>query len=508
MSKHTPVIDALKDIFESGAVVVSPMTMMEVIGVCLLLKKMSLEESTEASLFPPEAHPDQLSQLGERLTARKFRTAVQDILTNLEAANPERLPSGVLTGIFKKKKILDIRFFKEVLMSITDHVPIGESPEFAGDVMSSLMEHLSGAMRYRKFERISGDGFDIDSPYGLDRLAARLVVEGFHVPADRPVTLCDPVCGTGGFLVETAREIGFHRCRVSGMEKDPTIHNLARINLLLHDLDPRDVLLCDTLLEPGLVHNDQLRQWDLIVAGIPVIGRLLPSEIPSDDRFLRFTSGIPRRPEYLFLSHIIKSMEPANGRALVIIPPNALFVGDHPRGVENQIRRDLVETNLLDAVIMLPRNITFSSVTPLAALVLDRSREDGGANDSRKNVVFIDAGGESFYQRGRLYHVLLPRHVDEICRLYRSRISESGIVRCVERDEIRANHYNLSIPRYVTEAPRSPPLSELKVSMDRTEQELLSVQSQIRTLLQTLQAESGSAGGADGTSPARKENKS
>ena len=89
----------------------------------------------------------------------------------------------------------------------------------------------------------------------------------------------------------------------------------------------------------------------------------------------------------------------------VVVPHGVLFRG----AAEGRIRTKLIEENLLDAVIGLPANLFPTTGIPVAILVFDRSREKGGANEKRKDVIFIDASRE--YLPGKNQNALSDDHI-------------------------------------------------------------------------------------------------
>jgi type I restriction enzyme M protein len=143
--------------------------------------------------------------------------------------------------------------------------------------------------------------------------------------------------------------------------------------------------------------------------------------------------------DYAWVQHMIKSMAPATGRMAVVLPHGALF----RMGKEGEIRRKILQMDILEAVIGLGPNLFYG--TGLAACILvfrHRKRRD------RKNkVLVLDASHE--YKTGRAQNELLPEHVTRIYAWYRAFKDVEGVARGVALDEIAANDHNLNIPRYV-----------------------------------------------------------
>jgi len=128
---------------------------------------------------------------------------------------------------------------------------------------------------------------------------------------------------------------------------------------------------------------------------------------------------------------------------VVIVPHGVLFRG----AAEGRIRKSLLEENLVDAVIGLPSNLFQTAAIPVAILVLDRSREPGGRNEKRKDVLFVEAS--KLYKPGKARNYLEQEHLDRILEVVRKRKDVEKLCRVVSPKEIRDNDYNLNITRYV-----------------------------------------------------------
>ena len=98
------------------------------------------------------------------------------------------------------------------------------------------------------------------------------------------------------------------------------------------------------------------------------------------------------------------------GRVAVVVPNGVLFRGHR----EGRIRKKLIEENLLDAVIGLPAKLFTTTGIPVAILVFDRSREEGGENEDRFDVLFIDKSKE--FTPGKKQNVMEEEHIAEVQR--------------------------------------------------------------------------------------------
>ena len=163
------------------------------------------------------------------------------------------------------------------------------------------------------------------------------------------------------------------------------------------------------------------------------------------DKYKRFWRGIPPKSkgDYAFISHMVETAKRKEGRVAVVVPHGVLFRG----GAEGRIRRQLIEENLLDAVIGLPGKLFPTASIPVAILIFDRARETGGAKHKQKNVLFIDASRE--YGPGKNQNTLGEAHLKKILQTYKARKNVDKYAHVADPTEIKDNDYNLNIPRYV-----------------------------------------------------------
>ena len=258
-------------------------------------------------------------------------------------------------------------------------------------------------------------------------------------------TICDPACGSGSLLIRAAEEVGSDNYSLYGQEVNGATWALARMNMFLHAKDAARIEWCDTLNSPALIEGDHLMRFDVVVANPPFSLDKWGAEGAEADQYKRYWRGIPPKSkgDYAFITHMIEIARRQAGRVAVIVPHGVLFRG----GAEGKIRQKLIEENLLDAVIGLPANLFTTTGIPVAILVFDRSREEGGKNEKRKDILFIDASRE--FTSAKTQSVLEPEHIDKIVATYRKRAEIEKYSHKASPEEIAENDFNLNIPRYV-----------------------------------------------------------
>ncbi|MDR0967750.1 MAG: type I restriction-modification system subunit M [Rickettsiales bacterium] len=274
--------------------------------------------------------------------------------------------------------------------------------------------------------------------------------------------ICDPTCGSGSLLLLTAKEIGGRNYALYGQEKNGGNYNMARMNMFLHGEDSARIEWGDTLNDPKLIENDKLMKFDVVVANPPFSLDKWGEPKLDNDIYRRFWRGMPPKSkgDYAFISHMVETAKNESGRVAVIVPHGVLFRGSS----EGTIRRALVEENLLDAVIGLPANLFQTVGIPVAILIFDRSREAGGTNENRKDVLFIDASRE--FVPGKAQNTLSDEQINKIVETYRTRAEIEKYSHLAKSAEIAENDYNLNIPRYVDTFTAEEPVDMAAVAAE------------------------------------------
>ena len=316
------------------------------------------------------------------------------------------------------------------------------------------------------------------TPAPVSRLLAKLA-------APKPGnTICDPACGSGSLLIWASQEVGSDNYALFGQEVNGATWALARMNMFLHARDAARIEWCDTLNSPALVEGDHLMRFDVVLANPPFSLDKWGHENAEADPWGRFWRGIPPKSkgDYAFITHMIETAKRQSGRVAVIVPNGVLFRG----GAEGRIRERLIEENLLDAVIGLPANLFTTTGIPVAILVFDRAREEGGAREDVRDVLFIDASRE--FTPGKKQNLLEDAHIEKIVRTYRERAEVERYSHRAVREEIAENGYNLNIPRYVDTFEPEEEIDVAAVQKDilRIEAELAEVRAKMAGYLREL----------------------
>ena len=250
--------------------------------------------------------------------------------------------------------------------------------------------------------------------------------------------ICDPACGSGSLLIRVARQIGDQNFALFGQESNGSTWALCRMNMFLHEMDNARIEWCNTITNPRLVEGDSLMKFNIVVANPPFSLDKWGADEAANDRFHRFWRGIPpqSKGDYAFISHMLETALADEGRVGVIVPHGVLFRG----GAEGKIRQQMIEENMLKAVIGLPANLFFGTGIPAAILIFDKGK-------NTKDVLFIDASRE--YLDGKNQNRLRDQDIEKIVTTYQRFETEAQYAYRATFDEIKENDFNLNIPRYV-----------------------------------------------------------
>ena len=199
----------------------------------------------------------------------------------------------------------------------------------------------------------------------------------------------------------------------------------------------------------------------------------------SMDPYGRFDWGVPpsSKGDYAFVLHMLHSLDDNSGRMGIVLPHGVLFRG----ASEGKIRKEIIEFNLLDAVIGLPANLFYGTGIPACILIFKKNR-------TRDDVLFIDASGEGHFEKGKNQNILRDEDISKIVDTYNKREAVEKYSALVSRGLIRENDYNLNIPRYVDTFEEEEPvdIKEVQKNIASIESELAQVQKEMAGYLKEL----------------------
>ena len=330
------------------------------------------------------------------------------------------------------------------------------------DILGDAYEYLIGQFASGAGKK-AGEFY---TPQQVSMVLSKIVTTG----KTKLRSVYDPTCGSGSLLLRVAREVK-DVAYFYGQELNRTTYNLARMNMIMHDVhySKFDIKQEDTLARPQ--HLD--KRFEAIVANPPFSTQWSANALfLTDDRFSQYGKLAPSsKADFALIQHMIYQLDD-NGIMAVVMPHGVLFRG----GAEGHIRQYLIEDcNYLDAVIGLPASIFYGTSIPTCIMVFKKCRENP------EDILFIDAS--QHFEKVKTQNVLSPDNIEKIVSTYRERKTEEKYSYVAPLSEVKANEYNLNIPRYVDTfeaedsiniAEIAQKLKDLDTSMAATDQTIAS----------------------------------
>ena len=344
------------------------------------------------------------------------------------------------------------------------------------DILGDVYEYLIGQFAANAGKK----GGEFYTPHEVSQILAKIVTidaEG----AGSQFRVYDPTMGSGSLLLTVQKELphGDEAGSVDfyGQELNTTTYNLARMNLMMHGVNYRNMELkrADTLDADWPFDEKDGAQiplkFDAVVANPPYSQNWNIKDVDreKDTRFKGYGVAPASKADYAFVLHGLYHLD-KSGTMAIVLPHGVLFRG----ASEGKIRKNIIDNNLLDAVIGLPANLFYGTSIPTCVLVFK-----GREARQNKDVLFIDASND--FEKGKNQNKLTPDNIKNIIDTYRNRENVEKYSHVASLAEIKENDYNLNIPRYVDtfEEEEVIPLSEVA-------QELTEVKAEIESSYQSL----------------------
>lgn len=404
------------------------------------------EEHAEMLAEFGEDYPDQHRfQVPEGHHWKDVRAAVQNVGTALANSmrEVERSNQKHLYGVFgdaqwtNKERLSD-----ELLKDLIEHfssLPLSNATvdsDVLGDAYEYLIKQFADATNKKAGE------------FYTPRSVVRLIVD--ILDPKEGETIYDPACGTGGMLLAAVAHVreagGDPRSffgKLYGQEKNLTTSGVARMNLFLHGLEDFVVERGDTLRNPVFMDPSTggLATFDVVIANPPFSLEQWGREVWESDPWGRAFAGLPTdtNGDMAWVQHMVTSMATKTGRMGVVLPQGALFRG----GVEGQIRKYLLEHDLIEAVIGLAPNLFYGTGLAACILVLRKKKPTG----RKGKVLIVDAS--TLYRKGRAQNFLESQHTEQIHAWIRAFLEVEDRSRVVGLSEIEKEGWTLNISRYV-----------------------------------------------------------
>jgi type I restriction enzyme M protein len=321
--------------------------------------------------------------------------------------------------------------------------------DVAPDILGRAYEYL-----LRKFAEGQGQSAgEFYTPPEVARLMARIL------DPQPGMSVYDPCCGSAGLLLKChlrllethGVQVNSHRelpntvapLRVFGQEINPATYSLSRMNAVVHDMEA-DIHLGDTMRSPANVDaSGHLQKFDLVTAN-PMWNQDFDESLYRNDGYDRFAAGIPpaSSADWGWVQHMLACLGP-EGRMAIVLDTGAVSRGSGNQGAnrERDIRKAMVEKDLVEAVVLLPENLFYNTSAPGMVMVLNRNKRHPG------EILLLNAS--SLFLKGRPKNYLTDEHIAQAGELYHGWKGEEGLSVVVTTQQVNENDFNLSPSRYV-----------------------------------------------------------
>ncbi|MGN9920714.1 type I restriction-modification system subunit M [Micromonospora palomenae] len=378
--------------------------------------------------IPDGAHWQDIRQVTSNVGA-----AILAAMRAIESANPDTLTGVFGDGDWGNKNLLPDATINELVEHFsTKTLSVANLPE---DELGQGYEYL--------IKKFADDSGHTAQEFYTNRTLVHLMTMMLKPAPGESVY--DPTCGTGGMLISTAAELRrqgkeWRNLRLYGQELNYGTSAIARMNLFLHGIADGHIAHGDTLTKPAFLDGARLRIFDVVLANPPYSIKAWNRTAFTKDSYGRNMWGVPPQnaADYAFLQHIAKSLDPASGRAAILLPHGVLT-----RVSESAVRQAMVRSDLVEAVIGLAPGLFYNSAMEAVVLVL-RSRKSA---ERRGRVLFINAVRE--FARVQAQSFLSDRHQQRILDAYQGFEKEENFAAVATIEQIERNGYNLAIPLYV-----------------------------------------------------------
>ncbi|MBK9096710.1 MAG: SAM-dependent DNA methyltransferase [bacterium] len=362
--------------------------------------------------------------------------AIQKALRAIEKANPD-----TLYGIFgdaswtNKDRLPD-----ETLVNLIEHFS-----QHKLDIATVPDDQLGNAYEYL-IKQFADDSGHTAAEFYTNRTVVRLMT--LIMDPQPGESVYDPTCGSGGLLLNCALQLKdagreYRTLKLFGQEINLITSAIARMNMFLHGIEEFQIVRGNTLSNPAFLQNDELQKFNIILANPPYSIKSWDRKSFENDPYGRNIWGTPPQgtADYAFQQHIMKSLDERNGRSITLWPHGILF-----RDAEAEIRKNMIESDVVECVIGLGPNLFYNSPMEACLLITNTNKK----KDRRGKILFINAVNEVRQEKSLAY--LEENHIQRIYGAYKSFVDVEDLSMLASIEDIKLNNYKLALNLYVRQS--------------------------------------------------------
>jgi type I restriction enzyme M protein len=362
---------------------------------------------TEYATFAENHHfqvPEGAHWNDVRETTVNIGQALQNAMRAIEQANPDTLHGIFGDASWTNKERLSDEMLTNLIEHYSQHIlNLSNVPD---DKLGNAYEYL--------IKEFADDSGHTAAEFYTNRTVVKLMT--LIMDPQPGESVYDPTCGSGGLLLNCALHLKaegkeYRTLKLYGQEINLLTSAIARMNMFMHGIEEFDIVRGDTLAIPGLLENDELKKFNVILANPPYSIKSWDRKSFENDPYGRNLWGTPPQgcADYAFQQHIQKSLDLANGRSISLWPHGVLF-----RDSEAEIRRNMVEQDLVECVISLGPNLFYNSSMASCLLITNNNKP----NKRKGKILFIEAVNE--VRREQTISYLDETHISKIHECYKT----------------------------------------------------------------------------------------
>lgn len=368
-----------------------------------------------------------------RETTVNIGQALQSAMRAIEQANPETLQGIFGDASWTNKDRLSDAMLTNLIEHYSQHtLNLDNVPD---DKLGNAYEYL--------IKEFADDSGHTAAEFYTNRTVVKLMT--MIMDPQPGESVYDPTCGSGGLLLNCALHLKdegkeYRTLKLYGQEINLLTSAIARMNMFMHGIEEFEIVRGDTLANPGLIENGELKKFNVILANPPYSIKSWDRQSFENDPYGRNLWGTPPQgcADYAFEQHIHKSMDENNGRCVQLWPHGILF-----RDSEKKMRKAMIETDTVECVIALGKNLFYNSSMESALLI----RRTNKRQETKGKVLFINAFNQVEDKKTISY--LLNHHIKNIFEAYVNYNDISGFSRIVTNEDILKNDGSLLVTNYV-----------------------------------------------------------
>ncbi|MDF1659630.1 MAG: N-6 DNA methylase, partial [Verrucomicrobiales bacterium] len=282
----------------------------------------------------------------------------------------------------------------------------------------------------------------------------------------------DPTCGSGGLLLNCALQLKdagkeYRTLKLYGQEINLITSAIARMNMFMHGIEEFQIVRGDTLSEPALLENDTLKTFNVILANPPYSIKAWDRTAFENDPWGRNLWGTPPQgcADYAFQQHMEKSLDPKNGRSISLWPHGILF-----RDKESTMRRQMIESDVVECVIGLGPNLFYNSPMEACLLITNTNKP----KKRRGKILIINAVNEVRQDKNMGY--LEDDNVSRIHNAFCKFVDQENFAKVLTLSDVETEKFNLAINRYIRPEQHEAAVGEFGAALEgwRTSSDALS----------------------------------